>query len=139
MALYVGLGQYIHAVFVAQVIEHRVVGVVGCTYGVDIQSFHAQNILLNLLGSDGTSVDWREVVTVYAVEHHALTVDQQRTIAGDGHLAEANLATTDINHLAPGILQCQHQVVEVGLFGAPFPGIRHVHIQTDVGGLGFEV
>ena len=76
MTLYVGLGQHIHTVFVAQVIEHGVVGIVGRADSVDIQALHAQNVLLNLLGSDGTSVYWREVMTVHAVEHHTLAVDQ---------------------------------------------------------------
>ena len=51
------LSQHIHTVLVAEVIEHRIVGIVRGTYGVDIQPLHAENILFNLLRSNGTTID----------------------------------------------------------------------------------
>ena len=83
VTLHVGLSQHVHAILVAEVVEHRIVGIVRRTYSVDIQALHTQDILLYLLGSDGTSVDRRKIVTVDTVEHHTLSIDEQSTIAAN--------------------------------------------------------
>ena len=133
MALHVGLGQHVHAVFVAEVVEHRVVGVVRGADGVDVQSLHGHDVALNLLGSDGPAVDGRKVVAVDAVKHHTLAVDDQGTVAADAHLTEADLAAANIDGLAVHVLQRQHQVVEVGRLGAPQLRGRHVHVEAQLG------
>ena len=57
MAFHVGLGQHVHAVFVAEVVEYGIVRVVRGTDGVDIQALHAKDILLNFFGRDSTAID----------------------------------------------------------------------------------
>ena len=129
VTLHVGLGQHIESQFVAEVIEHRIVGIVRGAHSVDVQSLHGLQVFLDLLRRDGTAVDRREVVAVHAVEHHALAIDNQGTIAADAHLLEAHLRTTDVQRLSTSILQGQHQVVEVRRLSTPQARSRHIHIE----------
>ena len=132
VTLDIGLSQHVHAVLVAEVVEHRVVGIVRGTYSIDIQALHAQNVLFNLLRSDGSSVDGREVMTIDTMEHHALAIDEQGAIGADAYLTEAYLATTTINDIALGVLQRQHEVVEVGRLSAPQLGSSDIHIEAQL-------
>ena len=45
VGLYIGLGHDIEPVLVAQVVPIRVVRIVACAHGIDIQLFHTENIL----------------------------------------------------------------------------------------------
>ena len=133
MALDVGLGQHVEAVAVAEVVEHGVVGVVRCAHGIDVQPLHGADVLLHLLGGDGTAVDGREVVAVDTVEHHAPPVDGEGAVAADGHLAEAHLAASDVVDVAGIVLQRQHEVVEVGRLSTPQAGGCYVHCKRSGG------
>ena len=119
VTLYVSLCQHIHTIFIAEVVENRIVGIVRGADGIDIQTFHAENILFYLLWGDGTTVDRREVVTVDAMKHHTLAVDEQSTIFTNAHLAEAHLAASPIDHVAVLVLQRYHQVIKIRLLGTP--------------------
>ena len=130
VALHIGFCQHIHAVFVTQVVEHRVIRIVRCADGIDVQTLHGLDVLFNLLCRDGTSIHRREIVAVHTMEHHALAIDEERTIRTDAHLTEAHLAPTDINGLALLVLQGQHKVIEVGLLGIPLLRIRHIHVKA---------
>ena len=141
VALHVGLCQHVKPVLVAKVVEDGVVGIVRRAHGVDVEPLHGLNVFLYFGIRDGTTVHRREVVTVHAVEDHALAVDEQGTIVADAHLAEAHLAAADVDVLPILVLQRQDEVVEVRLFGTPLLGVGHVHIEADLvgggGGIGF--
>ena len=131
MTLHVGLGQHVHAVFVAEVVEYRIIGVVRGADGIDVQSLHGFNVAFNLLRCDGSSVDGGEVVTVDAVEHHTLAVDGQGTVVADGYFTETYLRTANVDDIAIGIFQRQDEVIEVGCLGAPKQWSRDVHVEGD--------
>ena len=104
MTLHISLGQHIEAVLIAEVIEDRIIGIVTGAHCIDIEALHGLDILFNLSISDGTTIHRRKIMTVDTMEHHALAIDNQRTIATDAHLTEAHLTTTDILDMAFGIL-----------------------------------
>ena len=80
MTLHIGLGQYIQTILVAKVVEHRIVGIVRRTHSIDIETFHRLDVFFHLFSRDGTSIYRAEVMTVYAMEHHALAVNGQSTV-----------------------------------------------------------
>ena len=132
MTLHIGFSQHVETVLVAEVVEDRVVGVVGGTHGVDVQSFHGLDVLLYLGIADGTSVDGGEVVTVDTMEHHAAAIDGEGTVGTDAHLAESHLAASDVDGLALRVFQHEHEIVEVGSLCTPQAGTFHVHVEAQL-------
>ena len=97
---------------------------------IHVQAFHRLDVLFHLLGVDGAAVHRAEIMTVHTVEHHALAIDNQRTVGTDAHFAEAHLTATDVNGLSACIFQSQYKVIEIRGLGTPFFRIVHVHVQT---------
>ena len=126
------LSQHVHSVFVAEVIEHRIIGIMRGADGINIQALHAENILFNFFWGDSTAVNRRKIVTIDAVEHHSLTIDKQGTIIANTYLTEANLRATTINNLTLCIFQCQHKVIEVRCLCTPLVGSSDIHIQAQL-------
>ena len=132
MTLDISLCQHIHTIFITEVIEYGIIGIVRGTDGVDVQTFHAQYILFNFLRSNSASINRREVVTINTMEHHALTIDEQGAIVADTHLTETNLRTTTVDDAAVFVLQRQYEVIEVGSLSSPLVRSSNIHIQTQV-------
>ena len=127
MTLHVSLGKDIESVFVAKVVEYRIVRIVRCTHGIDVQPLHGLDVLFYLLIADGTSVHRREIMTVHPMKHHTLAVNGQSAVLAYLHLAKAHLRTSHIQHLVSIILQGDYQVVEVRSLCAPQLWSRDIH------------
>ena len=103
MAFHVGLGQDVQAILVTEFIEPGVVGIVAGSYGIDVEALHAEDVLLHLLITDGTSAHGTDVMTVNTVEHHASAVDEEGSVIAHANLAESHLLPSLIYHLSRGI------------------------------------
>ena len=66
MALHIGLGLEPDAILVAEIIEVRVVGVVGSAHVVDVGALHHHHLFLHLLPRDGMSACGVCLVAVHA-------------------------------------------------------------------------
>ena len=127
VAFHISLCKNIQAILVAEVIEQRVVRIVRRTHGIDIQPLHGLDILFYFLITDGTSVHWREIMTVHPMKHHTLAVDGQSSVLSYLHLAEAHLRASHIQHMAGIILQRYYQIVEIRGLCTPQPWGCHLH------------
>ncbi len=77
MALDVGLGRDIESVFVAQLVPTRVVGIVACAHGIDVQPLHYLYVLYHTLHTNHISAIWIKLMTVGSLDQHRLSVDKQ--------------------------------------------------------------
>jgi len=57
VALHIGFCQHVETVFVAEVIEYGIVGVVAGADGIDVETLHRLDVLLNLSRRDGSAID----------------------------------------------------------------------------------
>ena len=87
--------------------------------GIDVEALHRQHVLQHLLAAHGASRLLTMVMTIDAVHHEALAVDEQGAVAADAYRAEPDFAGTHIDQFAVGSKQAEGQVVELGVFGAP--------------------
>ena len=138
MALNVGLGTHIDAQFVRQAVEHLVVGVVSGADGVQVVLLHEGQVRQVVLIPQGMTVLQVGVVAVYAPEHQlaAGNLHLLPSVGGDVHLVdfpEADALHHGLHHVALGILQLQHQAVQVGGVGEPLGGVRYLHGAGDGG------
>ena len=99
VALHISFRQNVKSVFVAQLIEIGIVGVVASTHGIDVQALHAEHILQHLFLADRAARFLTEVMAVHSVEDNPVAVDKQSAVVADADGAEAYLAATQVYHL----------------------------------------
>ena len=114
---YVGFVYDVHAEFVAEVVEVGAVGVVRCSYRVDVVLFHLEDV-----ASRGFAVDClRELrvvlVAVDPLEEHGLAVDENLTVFAL-HAPESNFEGR-VHFDAGGRLEFEQESIEIGVFRAP--------------------
>ena len=144
MTLDVGFVLEVEAVFVAQVIEVGVVGVVAQAHVVDVALLHEHYLVLHLPAGDGVARRGVVLVAVHALELHGLVVDVEiasgqpelvlvgRCLA-NLHLAYAEVGAHALNDLALAVLQRGHEHVAVGRLGAPGACVGNEYLGVGVG------
>ena len=122
VAFHIAFVHHIEPVFVAKLIEKRVVGVVRSANGIDICAFHQIEILIIALFRHRPAVVGVKVVAVHAAKKHRLPV-KENLLADDLHFAE-----TEANRLISLFAVCvqsQKQRVKHRCFRRPFLRIFH--------------
>lgn len=118
VALHIGLGEHIDTVFVAEVVEVWVVGIVRGADGVDVDALHVENLLLDFLVRDCAAGLLAEVVTVDTAEQNASAVYGEGTVIADTNLTETDFAAAHINDFI-AFLKGDDHVVELRGLGTP--------------------
>ena len=122
MALVVGLGHDVEAVLVAQLVEARIVGVVGAAHRVDVVLLHQPQVALHVGEVDDRTSERVGVVPVDPAQGDGTSVDPDDD-ARDPDLTQPHPVSDDL-------VRCgDHQGVEVGVLGAP--QMRFLHRQVD--------
>ena len=123
MALQIRLPDDIQAVFIAELQETGVVGVVAGAHGVDVVGFQVFHVPQHLFPADSAAGAAAPLVAVDTLEHDALAVQK--------HLAVFQLkpAQTDLQpgalHESTLVQQGNFCLVQVRPFGAPQGGMLH--------------
>ena len=129
MAFKVGLAFKIDAVFVAEIVEVRVVGVVGGAHMVDVGTLHGHDLVFHLTARDDVSRSRIGVVPVDTFQLQCLAVDVEiasgqsefvfrcRCVL-DLHSAEAGLQADRFHHFL-ALHQFAHKHIDVGLLRCP--------------------
>ena len=102
------------------------------TYGIDVQSFHAEHVLQHLLLADGTTRLLAEVVAVHSVEDYPFAIDKQGAVISDADGTEAYLTAAQVYHLL-ATHQRQREVVELGILGTPSLYVRDAYTLRTAG------
>ena len=120
----VRFGHHIDAVFVAELIPVRVVGIMAGTHGVHVELLHQPDILFHPLVRYHIAAVGIEFVPVHALDENALAVDQQ-VGALDLHLAETDREMQGLQGILP-VLERNVELVEIRIFRAPLVRVLHV-------------
>ena len=80
VGLHVGLRHHEQAVLVAQLVEARVVRVVGGTYRVEVVLLHQHDIAFNTIHADRAALEVVVVVAVHPVQLEVVAVDVEEPI-----------------------------------------------------------
>ena len=118
MALEVGLVDHVHAQFVAQVVERRIVGIVRGAHRRDVVAAHLHQVGAHVVGRDRLTAGGVVIVAVDAEDPDRLAVHQQLPVA---HLdmPEADELFGGFGHLAVGPHQLDAHAIARGRLGAP--------------------
>ena len=130
VALQVGLGLQIDAVFIAEIVEVGVAGVVRRAHVVDVGTLHHHHLFLHLLARDGMSALGVRLVAVHALQLQRLAVHVevaacQSELVGlslcvqNLHRAETYLCRHGFRRAALVVLQFSHQHIDLRLLGCP--------------------
>ena len=77
VTLLVGLGDEVETVLVAEVVPARIIGIMTCAYGVDIEALHNFNVLNHTLEGYVVTTVGIHFVAVGALDEYWLSVDKQ--------------------------------------------------------------
>lgn len=77
MTFLVGLSNEVEAVLVAEVVPARIIGIMACAYGVDIEALHNFNVLNHTLEGYVVTTVGVHFVAVGALDEYWLSVDKQ--------------------------------------------------------------
>ena len=120
VGLDIGFVHDVEPVLIAKVVEVGVVGVVGCSHGVEVELFHEPHVGQHVFPGEGLAPGLVMVVAVDALDHHGLSVDQEFT---GSHLdsPKADSDRNRFNRATLGVDQANYKVVEVRGFSRPEP------------------
>ena len=127
MGFDVGFVEHVQPDAVGQLVEVGVVGVVTGPDGVEVEGLHQTEVLADLGVGDGLTVGGAVVVAVDAVQDYFLIVDL-KAVAAPAKVAEADIFTDHVYHLAPSVDELHDKAVEVG--GLCRPGQRTGYLQV---------
>ena len=123
MALEIGLGGNVDAVFVAEIIPERIVGIMTGTHCIEVMGFHDGDILEHPLGRHHISSIGIKFMAVSALYQHRLPVDKHIAVA---HL---NFAETYFHrHLLAGGGR-NRQRIKIRCLGAPCFHSGNLHLR----------
>ena len=122
MALDVGLGSDIDAVFVAEVVPTWVVRIVAGAVGIDIKLFHHLDILNHAFDADNITSIRVKLVTVNTLDEYWLSVDKQLATL-DFDLAEADALRDALEELAAIVVEGCIEGVKVRCLSRPLERI----------------
>ncbi|MNZ67986.1 hypothetical protein D3C78_862460 [compost metagenome] len=118
VGLHVGLRHHEQAVLVAQLVEARVIRVVGGAHRVEVVLLHQHYVALHPIHADGPALEVIVVVAVHPVQLEVATVDIKQAVL-DGDLAHPDPLRDHLQQLAPLVIERQLQLVEIRIFGVP--------------------
>ena len=118
MGLDVRLVDHVQAVLVAQVVEPRIVGIVGTAHGVHVMLLHQVEVATHRLLRQRPAVVGVELVAVHPEDRDGLAVDQQLVVA-HLHRTEADALGPHLGHRSVGRAQRDDGAVELGRFVVP--------------------
>ena len=132
VGLQIGLVQHKEAVFVAEIVPARIVGVVARAHRVDVERLHQLDVGQHRCDGDGVPGVGIVLVAIDALDAdgHAVHTDAP---VHNLHLAKTDARPLDLHHLARCVLQRQQQRVEVGVLVRPFGGIGDGDLMLDAG------
>ena len=130
MALQVGLGLQIDAVFIAEIVEVWIVRIVTGAHVVDVSALHHHNLFLHLLARDGMSALGVRLMSVHALQLQRLTVHVevaacQSELVGlslcvqNLHRAESYLRRHGFSGAALVVFQLSHEHIDLRLLARP--------------------
>ena len=146
VALLISLSNHVETIFVAEVVEIGIVGIVTGAHGIDIQLFHHGEVLNHTLATDHISTVGIHLVTVDSFNINWLPIHEE-SVTHDLHLAESH-ALSDILHpsfvgfyLLPTYflhsrrsLHFCHEGVEIGCLGSPSLTVGEPHLGVKTSG-----
>ena len=124
VALDVGLGRDVDAVFVAEVIPAGVVGIVAGAVGIHVKLLHHLDVLNHAFYAYHIAAVGVEFVAVGTLDEHRHAVDEELLVF-DFNLAEAHTLRYALHHLA-AVEQRGIELVEIRCLGRPLLRILHV-------------
>ena len=127
MSFEVGFSENVETVFIADLVETRIVGVVRGADGVDVVTLHQDDVLKHGVGCEGASEVAVEFMAVHAADHDDFAVDEEVAVF-EFDFTEPDLEGDDLRDGAFGILEGEEERVEVRRFRGPLQGV------LDVGG-----
>ena len=77
VTLLIGLSAKVYTILVAEVVPLGIVGIVACTYGIDIELLHATYVLYHALTTHHIASVGVHLVAVGTLDEYRLTVDEQ--------------------------------------------------------------
>ena len=131
MTFEVGFSLQVDTVFVAEIIEIGVIGVVRCAHVVDIGTLHHHHFLFHLLVCDGVTAFRVRLMSVDALQFQRLAVHEEvascqsklivfSTDVLNLHSSEANLCRNGLLRASLLVLQFGHQHVYLWFFSRPW-------------------
>ncbi len=118
VALDVGLVDHVEAVFVAELVPKRIVGIVGGAHRIEVELLHQADVGEHRFPREGLSRGVVVLVPVDSLDQHRAAVHEQLAPA-DLDLAEADPAAHRFAALALGVDQGDHDPVQVRGFRRP--------------------
>ena len=118
VSLNVRLIHHIESIFVAQLIEQRMVGIVARTHRIHVQLLHQFQVGHHDVPTLHMPQAVVMLVTVHALDIHRYPVHQQFRVL-DFNPAETHLAGCDRLRFSRRIGQCQHTVIQIRVLGIP--------------------
>ena len=124
VALHIGLGDQHDAILIAQLVEARVVGVVGRAHRVDVVLLHELQVAAHAIEAHGAALVIVVIVAVDAM-HLKVSAVEVDMIALDRHLGKT-LAMRNVLADLVTVVDLKRKVIEEGVLGVPEVGIGHV-------------
>ena len=133
VALHIGLGDQHDAILIAQLVEARVVGVVGRAHRVDVVLLHELQVAAHAIEAHGAALVIVVIVAVDAM-HLKVSAVEVDMIALDRHLGKT-LAMRNVLADLVTVVDLKRKVIEEGVLGVPEVGIGHVAFDMAVDAL----
>ena len=131
MTLEVGLGTYIDAIFVAEVVEIWIARIMAGTDSIDIQLLHGADILKHTFAADNVATVWVHFVAVGTLDENGLTIEKDLTTL-NLNMAETYLLANAF-YSAIGIGKGYVQSVQIGGFCCPGTNVGDVGCKSSLG------
>ena len=133
VALHIGLGDQHDAILVAQLVEARVVGVVGRAHRVDVVLLHELQVAAHAIEAHGAALVIVVIVAVDAM-HLKVSAVEVDMIALDRHLGKP-LAMRNVLADIVAVVDLKRKVIEEGVLGVPEVGIGNAALGMAVDAL----
>ena len=137
VTLEVSLGYQVETCRVTQFVPTGVVGIVGGTYGIDIELFHDTNILTHALHADNIASIRVQLMTVDSLDEDGLTIDKQLSVL-DLHMTETDVLADRLYHTTV-LLDIDEQSVEIRGLGSPSLNLRNGLLKTSAHHVAFGI
>ena len=118
VSLLICLGGYVQTVLIAQVIPARIIGIMACSDGVDVQAFHDFYILNHACRGDYIAAVGVNFMPVGAFNQYGFAVDKQLRVL-DFNLSEAHFLGYYLDDVSLTVLDGGQKRIEIRCFGRP--------------------
>ena len=121
--LHICLIHNIYAIAVTKRIPERVIRIVTCADGIDVELLHDPDITNHILLAHDISLIWVHLMSVHTLDEHRLTIDLKIDTL-NAYVAEADLDISPLC-LALLIICCKSEGIEPRLFCRPLLDLRN--------------